>query len=498
MKNVLIITIGTREVQFRTHELKKSGFIFNENGKNYIKHPDIAEELFLVEKNANFPGFMCCTEPRIAGQKILEYWKYFHKAIETPLITLTIEHILINNPIDIFILIYTDQSDLDMSNPQHLRNFSRDTVYFKTIIRKHLPYFELEEYPEGDFDIAVSQRATDIDFQYKQFAVECKSLFENQETINQIFLLPQGGIDQINHALTLQLIQAFGTKVKLWQQSEGKEPNELIFPHLFIEDLNKQKIIKHLHDYDFGFIDKTITQNKILFHLAQYANGRLQLKHDIVKCNLDFLNDKIDDSFYRLIHSDVENLSDKIKIQDLYVSAKIALLHKDYGDFLWRLFTLSENLILVALNINLSALKKVFNPMISIEKENNSWVKFLETISPELPNYLRRNNIQLNNPNRRAYYFMLKFILKENEALLKRYEKIYSNLEKLTRKRNALAHDLRPVKKEDIVILLGPDYGIDGLLVDLDELIGISGYGIFEILRERMLQYLDYDLINHE
>jgi len=96
-------------------------------------------------------------------------------------------------------------------------------------------------------------------------------------------------------------------------------------------------------------------------------------------------------------------MSDRIRIQDLYISAKIALLHKDYGDFLWRFFTLSENFILVALNINLSALKKVFNPMISIEKESNSWVMFLENISHELPDYLRRNNIQLNNPNRRAY-----------------------------------------------------------------------------------------------
>jgi len=377
MKNVLIITIGTREVQFRIDALKKSGFIFNENEKNYIKHPDITEELFLVEKNANFPGFLCCTEPRIAGQKILAYWDFFQHSVETPLITYTIEHILVDNPIDIFILVYTDQSDLDVSNPQHLRNFSRDTIYFKTIIRKHLPYFEKEEYPEGDFDIVVSKRATDVDFQYEQFAVNCKVLFENHDNIKQVFLLPQGGIDQINHALTLQLIQAFGTKVKLWQQSEGQEPKELKFPHLFIEDLNKQKIVKHLHDYDFGFIDKTITQNKIVSHLAQYANGRLQLKHDSIKCNLDFLKDKINESLFALLSSDIEQLSDRIRIQDLYISSKIALLHKDYGDFLWRLFTLSENFILVGLNMNLSKLKKSFNPAIPLGKENEKWVEFV-------------------------------------------------------------------------------------------------------------------------
>lgn len=403
MKNLLVITLGTREVQFRKDKLKKAGFSFPEKGRGKLVFPDIPEAGFIVAENENYPDFLVCSEPRTAGKNILDNWELFSPLIELPLIQHAYESIVKDNIIDKLILVYSDQGDLDIKNEQHKRNYCRDTVYFREIIRKKLISSNSLQDADMAPDIAIENRATDIDQQYKDFALKCRSLFDDANNIKQIFLLAQGGIDQINHALTLQLIRTFGTKVKLWQQAEGIPPRNLEFPFLFIGDLNKQKILKHLQDYDFGFINKSITNNKVIIHLAQYASARLQLKHDTVKCNLDFLQNKIDEILFSKILEDIKEVNDNTKLNDLYISTKIALLHESYGDFIWRLFTIAENLFAVMLGIDLSTIKRTFKPSLGFNQENAELIDFLKHINPEIPESLRKKKIALNNPNRRIF-----------------------------------------------------------------------------------------------
>jgi len=490
MKNIFIITLGTREIQFRKEKLTRAGFSFPEKGKRTLTLPCVPDSGFRVSENEDYPDFLICSEPRIAGKNILDNWEHFSPVIELPLIQHAYDSIVKDCTINRLILVYTDQGDLDISIEQHKRNFCRDTVYFREIIRKKLLPNGLPQEDEPA-DIVIETRTTDIDYQYNDFASKCKSLFDDADNIQQIFLLAQGGIDQINHALTLQLIQAFGSKVKLWQQAEGDVSRKLEFPFLFISDLNKQKILKHLQDYDFGFINKSLTNNKVIIHLSQYASARLQLKHDTVKCNLDFLQNRIDTSLFSKIFEDINVLNDKKKLSDLYISAKIALLHENFGDFVWRLFTIAENLFAVLLNIDLSMVKRTFKPSLGFNQENADLINFLRSIDPGMPESLKKKAVALNNPNRRIFFEVFcsqhPDLISEND----KYLRIYNMLELLSKQRNNLAHDLKPVKKETLIGLLGQNYGTAGITDDLDGILNIASFGIFDEIRLKIIELLE-------
>lgn len=487
MKNIFIITLGTREVQLRKNKLTGHGFVVSSDEKE-ITHPDLPEMKLSVYKNQNFPDFYCCAEPRISGETILEYWDYLKKVVEFPLIEQARGTIIRDNKIDDFVLVYTDQKDIDTTNKKSLGHFNSDTISFRNIFRRQLQ----EQHPDfpnnPDCDIAVTEKTADIDFQYKNFAITCKTLYEQEPEIEQVFLLAQGGMDQINHALTLQLIQAFGSKMKLWQQAEGNEPRSLTFPFLFIQDLNKQKLIKHISDYDFGFINRSISTNKVIVHLAQYAGARLQLKHDTVKCNIDYLQDKVDPDFYKMLQFDPTQVKDSLRLQDLYFSSKISLLHDNYSDFVWRFFTIAENLFQVRLENDLPNPKRFFNPNLSNNQTNEPWISSLIKISPELPDILRNKGIFLNNPNRKAMFEIFYYTEeKKGSNLLNNYKKIFNTMENMAVQRNKLAHNLQPVKKDSLIHILGRDYGLTGLTNDLDAILNVKDFGIFDDIRKTLM-----------
>jgi hypothetical protein len=487
MKNIFIITLGTREVQLRKSKLSNHGFVVSSDEKQ-IAHRDLPDMNLSVYENHNFPDFYCCAEPRVSGNIILENWDYLKKVIEFPLIEQALDTIISGHTIHELILVYTDQKDIDTTNKKSLTHFNSDTISFRNIFRRQL----LELYPSlpnnPASDIAVTEKTADIDFQYRNFAITCKALYELEPEILQVFLLAQGGIDQINHALTLQLIQAFGSKVKLWQQAEGNEPRSLTFPFLFIQDLNKQKLIKHISDYDFGFINKNLTTNKLIVHLAQYSSARLQIKHDTVKCNLDYLKDKVDPDFYRMLQIDPAHFKDLQRLQDLYISSKISLLHDNYSDFVWRLFTISENLFQVRLEKDLPDSRRFFNPNISNNQTNESWIAALIKISPNLPDILRNKGVYLNNPNRKAMFEIFCYIeINKGNTSIQKFRKIFNVMENMALQRNRLAHNLQPVKKESLIQVLGQDYGLKGLTDDLDLILNIKEYGIFDDIRKAMM-----------
>ena len=98
----------------------------------------------------------------------------------------------------------------------------------------------------------VTKDVTNIDLLYEYFAKELKDLFLLPfEEIRQIFLLPQGGIDQINTALTLKIIEHFKGKVTQLQNAENSEVIALDFPRRFIQNLNKHKVLELVKNYDF-------------------------------------------------------------------------------------------------------------------------------------------------------------------------------------------------------------------------------------------------------
>ena len=132
MKNILIITLGTREIQFLVNSLKDFGFNI-ENGK--ISHKENPEIEFQVLENQNFPQYVFPRHPRIAGKIIRDNIEIFKKIIRLPLIENALKNIIKGyEKIDEITFIYTDQKNLADDN-----SFKKlDTLYYSDLIAKYI------------------------------------------------------------------------------------------------------------------------------------------------------------------------------------------------------------------------------------------------------------------------------------------------------------------------------------------------------------------------
>jgi len=450
MKNIFVVTLGTREIQFLKTDIENSPFTIEKSEvRLFLKHPLIEKKIQVVE-NENFPDYLFPSIPRIAGEIMLEHIEEFNKIINFPLITASFEAIKKSNVIiNEIVIVYTDQQDIKESKT-HKRFYDKDTINYKEILVQYLWQKELIDKNCKLSSIGVTEKSTDIDYQYGQFGLKCKSIFESSD-IKQIFLLAQGGIDQINHALTLQFIQAFGSKVKLWQQAEASEPKSLEFPFMFIRDLNKQIILKHLKDFDFGLISQlTFVQEPVRVN-ADNAHRMLNLDYSSLN-GWEFF--KVDSS--------------ESRAKDLFIACKLCYLKMDYATYLLKLFTLLENIYRIKVDKILGDTANHFKPLKNGEK-NVEWLNLIKSISglyefldAQKKTYKNKTSkkiesikIDFSNPNRLTYKYIFEFLLNEHKLVMVNNDdeieklKLAFNLsEPLLNTRNDLAHKLKPISKE--------------------------------------------------
>jgi hypothetical protein len=485
MKNYLIITLGTRDVQLRKSLLEESEgveVVYHEKNRIDIKKNDI---VFEVLKNRGFDDFLAIP-PRVSGKIINNNYGLFENFIEFPLFSKVIGEIRGKNTIDYVVLVYTDQQKEFEANQVEQFNYNNDTLFFKDIILK--AFKKDPKWSNTEFDeYVVQEKVVDIDFQYAHFGKGIEDLFlTNRDEIGQVFLLPQGGIDQINHAITLQLIQEFKTKVKLYQKAEKNEPRLLEFTNHFLNDLNKQKIIKHLEDYDFGLIDKELTEG--------FKNGT-----DILsKCQ----------RAYNELNLNSKETSNE-KIITLYLSAKIALHKKDYSSFIWKMFTIIENIFKVECELAIGDTTKYYNSKADKSKMvNTEWHEFLKQclhsfgkeLSLKLYQFLESSQVDgkplnINNPNRFLFELLYKF-LRDNDVVsvtqekVSMLDKINGILSNLSYHRNKIAHDLYPVSYDKLITWLGSEKTLKKLIRNCDEYFEVKGMGKYDELKKELIQQL--------
>lgn len=484
MKNYLIITLGTRDIQILKANLEANSW--NIHGEANTRNSKITKDDFELEatNNSVYPEYLLVS-PRKGGEYILKHLPYFLPIIELPLIQPLLNHLQEKNiKITNYLIIYTDQEQSFKEGKIKDFHLNNDTLYFKEIVLEIFKTHTLLSDAQSD-EYGIFEQVANIDFQYDHFAVSCKDLLlDNPDNIGEILLLPQGGIDQINHAITLQLLQAFKHKVRLFQQPESSEPIELTFNKKFLNDLNKQKIQKHLDDYDFGLIDNTLHRNKKIHHLAQYAYKRLSLKNNQNQTHVEFL--KNGGNFLFL---DLDN-TDQSKLRDLYISSKISLKHQDFNSFLWKIFTFNENLFSVKIEEILGKTEKYFIPGNGKYDENVAWVDKLNRTNTKLVPELKKQGLHLSNPNRKAFFVMLP-ILFPDDPNLPLYQNLARNLEILSQRRNKLAHKLGSIDKNELKQLFGNDYSLENLISDIDQLFNLqTPFGIYDQIKEEIEKLL--------
>ena len=335
---VLFITLGNSEIQFDEHNL--GDFRIIASGKSSILTKG---DLSLNVRKNNRPqkgSWWLPESSREGGAYILQFYEDFKNILQFPIVETLIEFIN-REGIKHILFIVTDQTD-----PKHRTG---DTLHYATILEKHFRQaLDLGESIKFS-TIEITENVRDLDFQYENFKKSLEPILNNQGTSEEkIYLFAQGGIDQINHALTLQLLQKYKSSVRIYQKPEDESLKEVLFPHLFLKDLNRQKIIKHLEDYDFGkAIDITLSE-PVISQLCIYANNRLQLKTDTAFLMANNFGKKhlhiIGPDLVEQLKTNWKELTfiekNKIKIQDLIYSIRIDVLQKNYNQALIKFFTL--------------------------------------------------------------------------------------------------------------------------------------------------------------
>jgi len=495
MKNIFAITFGTSDVQIDLTKLKLNGFEFSDT-ENTITHTET--RISIKVRDNRFRGKELLEWPRIDGEVIYKNYKIFKEILKFPLTIPAIEMFLNekkSNSIDKWLLIYTNQDE-----KVDAKNRDNDTLYLKEIFKSKIKELYTETSDNQFEEFQIIDHVIDIDKLYRDFEKQCKSILGlPYKEIKQIILLAQGGIDQINQAITLNLIQAFPFKLKQYQKAENQLPKKLNFPDYFLQDLNKQKIKKLLNVYEFGAIEKDMLPDKAIYHLAQYAFKRLNLLYNVLNINTQVLINQCNYSKSSEIIVIPDNESDKLK--DQFFSAKIYFTQKKYCDYLWRLFSINENFYRVLLDLKYGDSKKYYNQQNENKRSiNNEWVYYLLNINKSLKTYLLKRQIYLNNPNRRAYKAIIEFLLAENNndfyldsSKIKYFSKIQDKMEEASDLRNLCAHKLGAVELIDINKSLGPNFTAYNLNNELDNFFEISPhkpFGIYDDIKKDILDLL--------
>lgn len=493
MKNVLVITIGNSDIQINKYP--GHGFVI----EDLILKKESCGEIKL-RPNRNYNDYYLLLSSRNDGFVISKSYDQYKEILEFPLIEPLLTYFKKENKsFQEVWWVYTDQQ----KEVDHFQ--SGDTLYYKQIIQK---YFESNY--QGVFykDYPITENVKDIDAQYIDFYSKALALINNTEPISNIFLLPQGGIDQINQALTLQLIQLFKDKVHVFQCAEKSEVVELMFPHLFLKDLTKKTRIKHLLDYDFdkaGAISMSEDDDWIV-RLCKYATLRLNMKaleafqlyNNISKKEQEGLGEDL----LKEIKKDWPKLSfndqNRIKLSDLIIHCKILVFQKKNNEFLIKLFTIIENFFKIQLETCLSiekdTLKEYFNGSLQSNDLNIKWENFINSLHPSLLSYLIGEKTWLNNPNRKSYWLIYKYLLNngtiKNDLSIAELEKFNAIIENLTKRRNGIIHGLKGISDAEMKgIFVSNNTTVEYIFKILETMNGINDFGVFRSIQQKILAY---------
>lgn len=342
MYNFFVATVGKRDVQINRDRLEENNLTLMNEGKSwYIKDNDTQQ---LIE--IDFPGNSMSSpnqshyvirQPRIGGD-IIRFNQSFLKACDFPIITPVIEKIFLEEKnLKEVKLVYTDQDNINYRNG--------DTLYFSSIITK---YLELTYNLDVD-EFGVWNSPADIDIQYADFKHKRSqantNLLPPNEEVSLIYLLVQGGMDQINFALTLRLMENYRGKLIYLQKPEKDEVIQRQFPIQFIKNLTRNQAIELINNFEFKGAHK-ILESDTLKSLCELSVQNIELNYDrAFELSQDTRLSHI--SFVQQYYNDVCKLT-QTQYRQLIIS--ISLLHDFYkgepNNLLWKLRTFGEMLLL--------------------------------------------------------------------------------------------------------------------------------------------------------
>lgn len=487
---VAVITIGNSDVQIRIPQ--GSSFQIQRLEDCHIliakKIPEI--KLRLV-KNRFYQDYYLLKNAREDGEKILQYWDEYRPVLQFPIVERFFS--------------YLDEQNLSLSaiwwvftNQEDSQYKQADTLVFRRILGR---YAENRWNGIVQNDYEINERLIDIDYQYMKFSEKARRLIEQRDQIEEILLLPQGGIDQINQSLTLQLLRHFRHRTRLFQVAEGQKAQELSFPHLFLNDLVVENICAYARNYDFDKILQfkdfiSIKKNSNYVNLCISAHYRLILNHENISADID---SEFAQYYERL--SDFEKRWQKIK--DLTYSIKISLHQERFNEAFVKLYSLYEVLFKTIVEEKYlddfgeyCDIGAFYNrSLVNVNEHNSNWVQWLrKSFGNEFLDELVKKGTHLNNPNAMTCFFIVRYCVKNGLGSYRKYD--YSNvklfnvlLNDFQSHRNRVVHNLGTISRDTYYEILNKrEITQEGFYELLDYFTGTNGMGDFEEIKERIIR----------
>lgn len=431
--NILIITVGTRDVQINEEFLNKT-------------FPDI---------NFNeFKSFGWNARP--FGKFLNENFDKVKEKISLPIIDPCLQYLKNNHAVvHQGWLVVTDQSE----SVGKVRD--KDTLEFGAIIKKMIPrIFAFQNLTPKFKTYPVNADVTFLDSMYNTLSQSpiIKDL-ERDESYDTIYLLNQGGIDAINTSLLLNILKVAGKKlVHLSSDERSRNCFRINFAQKFIEESEIEKarsLVKHYNYAALGNLNLSDNVKKI----AQYAHMRLQFDFaSAINCLNSLTHYLRQFVIEQTIALDkMINNRDKIEyelVRELYFNARIKFEQSSYVDFLLRFFRIIEFFC-----------QKQAIELLKIENYNfKKWSGFIQdfmlndTKGEALKTYLSNQRINGNpldfkQPVIPVFIHIMKFFNHSETALLEQSLQLTA-----LRNKSIGAHDFQPVSLEKINAVLSESH----------------------------------------
>ncbi len=431
-------------------------------GKMNIAIITIGNRDIILKKDEEFPSF--AKDCRSKGEYILENFSKLKDKLEFPIIQPFLNYIIDRSiKLDEFFIIATNQSEKE--DEQYRK---KDTFYYAKIVKNNL-----ERYDRKVSVITLQKNINDFIYNYKYFQDSLEKF--PKENIEKIFLLPVGGIPNINTPLIMASILKFQDKVYQFYVDE-KHSNCLPVPFgkKLLKEIENERIKSALDSYFFASI-RDICSDKFIRMIADYAYNRLSfnmVKAKIIADDMimEFPNENL--AFMSESITDIRN-SFQEKIKEIFFTAVIKIKQNQFIDALLRLYSFTDNLLIQRV-CNLYNLE--YNMVNNFENWWKSYAsKQILKDNPDIENKLIIGNIDKPDLKRSGiplYEGLIKF-KDMNDDVLQISQPLIA-ISKL-RNKSIAAHGFEGVSLDNINEELDKnDLDLNGLINNIENYLNIS------------------------
>ncbi len=480
MKNILIATVGTRDVQLMLTQ------------EDYEAMKIFAPSRFENGRPTTFRF------ARQAGEWLLEHAEY-HDRMIIPIIMPVIDKLTSEgNQPDYVLLVYTNQYE---STPEFA---DMDTVHYADLIEQAIN----NAYPKIKTDVYEVGYGTDVvnmDELYRHFGSRHRDLLLlAPDEVKELYLLPQGGIDQINTALMLRLIEYYRSRVKLLQVKEDGTIQQRNFVKQFLVNLDKQKLKYLVSNFYYDSVFQLLNQKEydetelgsldLIKHLNNFCYYKVNLNLPRAVSSFDFIEKKYPDVAARLFEPGYVPRKNPFEpYTDLYISCKMAYHQHNYSLFMQRFYSLLENVwrYMIISTRELADLIKETNFGFILNKSHIWYVKIKNIIndSAEKPKLL----------NYKDYEQILDYYLKTEHKLQPRFVKLYKNrdffMNNAKKWRNKSVHSMKAINENELNDIFRADgqnkMSVTDIFNLLDEVFEVKEFGMYGKFNIQIISLLD-------